>query len=53
MDKQPTTEGIAQLVCYQLYMKRFFPFYTFNIVCGLNDKGDGICYGVNINYKYY
>jgi len=28
-----------------LYYKRFFPYYTFNIVGGLDEKGVGACYG--------
>tara|TARA_B110000503_G_C7063481_1_gene377711 strand:- start:455 stop:625 length:171 start_codon:yes stop_codon:yes gene_type:complete len=28
-----------------LYGKRFFPYYTFNLLAGLDENGNGILYG--------
>lgn len=45
MDKFPSTQSIANLLSYSLYMKRFFPFYTFNALAGLDENGNGMIYG--------
>ena len=34
-----TTQSIAQLASTVLYGKRFFPYYTFNIIGGLDEEG--------------
>jgi len=43
--RQASTKSVAQLLSTTLYGKRFFPYYTFNIVAGLDDEGNGITYG--------
>ena len=45
MGRKITTESAAQLLSNTLYQKRFFPYYTFNLLAGLDAKGNGVVYG--------
>ena len=37
--KPMSTKSVAQLISVTLYGKRFFPYYTFNLVAGIDENG--------------
>eukprot|EP01147_Barroeca_monosierra_P004547 gene4547-8569_t len=43
-NKTMSTPGMAQMLATMLYAKRFFPYYTYNIVAGLDSQGKGCVY---------
>jgi len=43
--KEMSTSAAAQLLCTTLYSRRFFPYYAFCMLAGLDEHGRGATYG--------
>ncbi len=52
IERQPSTESFAHLLSKTLYGRRFFPYYTFNLVAGLDKNGKGVVYGYDAIGSY-
>ncbi len=50
---EPTVSALGKLLSNTLYSRRFMPYYAFNLLCGIDEKGEGnvLCYDAVGSYK--
>jgi 20S proteasome subunit beta 6 len=50
--REPSTESIAKFLSVTLYGRRFMPYYAFNLLCGLDENGEGAVFGYDAVGSY-
>jgi len=52
-NKKMSTSAIAAMLSTILYYKRFFPYYVYNIIGGIDDEGMFSLYVASFQLKFW